>query len=225
MTTPFTVLTAVAAPLPQAHVDTDTIIRVEPLFGGVAREDLGPYALAALRYRADGSEDPDFVLNRAPYRGAGILVTGPNFGCGSSREGAVWALLAAGIRCVIASSFGDIFYANCFQNGLLPLQLPPAEVAALLQVITHAAGSTLKVDLHACTLEGVGFARIDFRLPARRREGLLKGLDDLELTLAKSAQIDAFQARDAVARPWIHLAAGARSLDGVHPATSDPESP
>ncbi|AGU53518.1 3-isopropylmalate dehydratase, small subunit [Variovorax paradoxus B4] len=203
--TPFTVLQAVAAPLLLDNIDTDTIIRVEPLFSGVPREQLGPHALAALRFRADGSEDPDFVLNRTPYRSAHILLAGDNFGCGSSREGAVWALMALGIRCVVAPSFGDIFYGNCFQNGLLPVQLARAQVEALAHAVSRTPSSPVTVDLPACTVHAPGMAALHFALPARRREGLLRGLDDLELTLARSAEIDAFQARDAQARPWIYL--------------------
>jgi 3-isopropylmalate/(R)-2-methylmalate dehydratase small subunit len=203
--TPFTVLTGIAAPLLQDNVDTDTIIRVEPLFDGVPRDQLGPFALAALRYRADGSEDPAFVLNREPYRQAGILLAGANFGCGSSREGAVWALMARGLRCVIAPSFGDIFYNNCFQNGMLPVRLPRVQVEALAQAVSDEADATVTVDLLACTVQRAGHAAIGFELPARRREGLLHGLDDLELTLARSADIDAFQRRDALLRPWVYL--------------------
>src|SRR5919205_1213678 len=124
---PFTKVGGPAAPLLRANVDTDLIIRIERLVG-TRREELGPFAFEALRRRADGSEDPDFVLNRPEYRGAPILLAGPNFGCGSSREGAVWALMGAGIRCVIAPSFGDIFFSNCFQNGLLPVVLPEETV-------------------------------------------------------------------------------------------------
>lgn len=203
--TPFTVLQAVAAPLLLDNIDTDTIIRVEPLFGGVPREQLGPHALAALRFRANGSEDPDFVLSRAPYRSARILLAGDNFGCGSSREGAVWALMALGLRCIVAPSFGDIFYGNCFQNGLLPVQLPRAQVEALAHAVAQAPSPLMTVDLRACTVHAPSMAELHFSMPARRREGLLRGLDDLELTLARSDKIDAFQARDAQARPWIYL--------------------
>jgi 3-isopropylmalate/(R)-2-methylmalate dehydratase small subunit len=205
MTKPFTTLTAVAAPLPRESVDTDTIIRVEPLFGGVPRDELGRFALATWRYREDGSDDPDFILNQGVYRSAGILVAGANFGCGSSREGAVWALMAAGLRCIIAPSFGDIFHANCFQNGLLPIRLPSAQVTMLSNLVAVEATSTLTIDLFACTVEGHGVAPLSFDLPARRREGLLKGLDDLELTLGMEAQIETFQRADKAMRPWIYL--------------------
>jgi 3-isopropylmalate/(R)-2-methylmalate dehydratase small subunit len=203
--TPFGVLTAVAVPLLQDNIDTDVIIRVEPLFGGVPRDELGPHALAALRFRADGSENPDCALNDARYRGAGILLAGDNFGCGSSREGAVWALMALGIRCIVAPSFGDIFQGNCFQNGLLPVCLPRARVEALARSVAVGADAALTVDLQACTVRREGVAAVPFELPARRREGLLRGLDDLELTLARSAEIDAFERRDALLHPWIYL--------------------
>ncbi len=203
--TPFTVLESVAAPLLLDNVDTDTIIRVEPLFGGVPREQLGLHAFAALRFRPDGSEDPEFVLNREPYRRARILLVGENFGCGSSREGAVWALMALGIRCVVAPSFGDIFYGNCFQNGLLPVQLPRTQVESLVYATSLAPKLPTTVDLSACTVQAPGMHGLHFTMPARRREGLLHGLDDLELTLARSAEIDAFQAHDAQLRPWIYL--------------------
>jgi 3-isopropylmalate/(R)-2-methylmalate dehydratase small subunit len=220
--TPFTVLTATAAPLLQDNIDTDVIIRVEPLFGGVPRDQLGPYALAALRFRPDGSENPEFVLNREPYRKAGILLAGANFGCGSSREGAVWALMAMGVRCIVAPSFGDIFYGNCFQNGLLPVRLPRPQVEALARSVSEgAAGSALMtVDLEACTLQREGMDAMRFELPARRRDGLLKGLDDLELTLAQGADIDDFQRRDALARPWIYLNPAQRPV-ALTPATID----
>ena len=215
--TPFTALTATAAPLLQDNVDTDTIIRVEPLFGGIPRDQLGPYALAALRFQPDGSEHPDFVLNRKPYRNAGILVAGNNFGCGSSREGAVWALMARGVRCVIAPSFGDIFYGNCFQNGMLPIKLERAQVEALANVVADEQKATLTIDLVAGTIRTVDDVLIRFELPARRREGLLQGLDDLELTLARSAEIDQFQRRDASLRPWIYLTGEQRPVDPAEP--------
>jgi 3-isopropylmalate/(R)-2-methylmalate dehydratase small subunit len=214
--TAFTVLTGVAAPLLHDDVDTDTIIRVEPLFDGVPREQLGPFALAALRYRADGTEDPEFVLNRAPYRQAGILLAGNNFGCGSSREGAVWALMARGLRCIVAPSFGDIFYNNCFQNGMLPVRLDRSQIEALARAVSDAvsdetsaradaADTSLTVDLIARTIQHASGAAMRFELPERRREGLLHGLDDLQLTLARANNIDAFQRRDALLRPWVYL--------------------
>jgi 3-isopropylmalate/(R)-2-methylmalate dehydratase small subunit len=202
--TPFTVLTSMAAPLLQDNIDTDTIIRVEPLFDGVPREQLGPFALAALRYRADGTENPEFVLNREPYREAGILLAGANFGCGSSREGAVWALMARGFRCIVAPSFGDIFYNNCFQNGMLPVRIERSQIDALAHAAS-GADKSLTIDLVAQTVRHSSLAGIRFELPERRREGLLHGLDDLQLTLARATDIDAFQRRDALLRPWVYL--------------------
>src|SRR5579863_8871350 len=142
----FTRLTAVAAPLLKRNIDTDVIIRIEKLIS-LDRAELGPHAFAPLRYRADGSENPDFVLNRPPYRGAQILIAGENFGCGSSREGAVWALWGMGLRCVIAPSFGDIFFNNCFQNGLLPITLDAAMVERLAELVEASQGQPLTVDL------------------------------------------------------------------------------
>ena len=141
---PFTVVSGAAPYLPRANIDTDVIIRIERLTS-LPKEQLGPYAMEALRYRADGSDDPDFILNRLTFRGAPILLAGDNFGCGSSREGAVWALQGIGVRCVVAPSFGDIFYSNCFQNGVLPIRLPAPEVEALAAAC--ADGAPLTVDL------------------------------------------------------------------------------
>lgn len=207
----FTTLDAVAAPWLRDNVDTDLIIRVEPLFAGVPREALGPHALATVRFDAEGRERPEFVLNQPRYRGAGILLAGANFGCGSSREGAVWALLGLGIRCVVAPSFGDIFQGNCYQNGLLPVVLPADRVRALADFVAGPGGPRLRVDLEQCTVAPAtdaaqeGLAPEPFHIPRRRREGLLRGLDELALTLADSARIDAWQARTRALRPWLLL--------------------
>lgn len=182
------------------NIDTDVIIRIERLTS-VPREQLGRYAFEALRYRIDGSEDPDFVLNRTNFRNAPIVIVGDNFGCGSSREGAVWALMAAGLRCVIAESFGDIFYNNCFQNGLLPVVLP---VAAVSQLAREAAnGTLLTVDLveqKVLTPQGEAIA---FDIDAQRRHALLEGLDDITLTLTRLSEIVAWQSQDRNLRSWI----------------------
>ena len=196
----FTIVRGPVAALPQPNVDTDVIIRIERLTS-VARDALGPYALEALRYRADGSEDPAFVLNQPLFREAPILLTGPNFGCGSSREGAVWALLARGIRCVIGESFGDIFFANCFQNGVLPVRLPAASVARIGELT--ADGSALTVNLTSRQLLFSDGTALDFDVDPLRREALLEGLDDIGQTLKRTAVIDAWQARDRLARPWV----------------------
>jgi 3-isopropylmalate/(R)-2-methylmalate dehydratase small subunit len=204
--TPVRTISGVAAPLPLANVDTDVIIRIEHL-AQCPREQLGRWALAPLRLLPDGSENPAFILNQPGWRGATFLVAGENFGCGSSREHAVWALQGLGIACVIAPSFGDIFRANCFQNGLLPLQLDAADVQQLLQLLQqrHAQGEpvTLTVDLEAQTLRSPGQPMRSFSIELRRREALLQGLDEIGLTLALQPQIDAWQARDRLARPWI----------------------
>ncbi len=192
---PFETVTGRAVHLPQANLDTDVIIRIERLTSG---QPLGPYAFEALRYRPDGSENPDFPFHPPGCRGAPILIAGPNFGCGSSREGAVTALLAMGLRCVIADSFGDIFYGNCFQNGLLPIRLAPAEIAALA-----AEAGDLTVDLRAGTITASSGRLVRFELDALRRTALLEGLDEIGLTLKHRAEIMAWQHQDSAARPWV----------------------
>ncbi|HEX7927121.1 MAG TPA: 3-isopropylmalate dehydratase small subunit [bacterium] len=202
---PFTTLTAVAAPLLRENIDTDLIIRVEHLVGSIGPATLGPHGFAALRFRPDGSENPDFVLNRPSYRAARILLAGANFGCGSSREGAVWALQGMGLRCVIAPSFGDIFFNNCFQNGLLPIALPDATVRDLVrQVEADPAARQVTVDLAAQTVTAPDGARIPFTVETLRREMLLHGLDAIGVTLRRETEIAAFQARDRKARPWVY---------------------
>ncbi|PDT76085.1 3-isopropylmalate dehydratase small subunit [Bradyrhizobium sp. C9] len=206
MPKPFDKLTATAAPIMRANIDTDVIIRIERLVGNGVRGTLGKWAFGSLRYLADGSENPDFILNREPYREAEILVTGPNFGCGSSREGAVWSLQERGIRAVIGSSFGDIFFANCFQNGILPVVVDKAVVDQLAADIeaTQGAGK-VSIDLEAQTIVSPSGARHSFEIDPRRREGLLKGLDEVALTLQRDDEIHAFQAADRTTRPWIHF--------------------
>jgi 3-isopropylmalate/(R)-2-methylmalate dehydratase small subunit len=196
----FTTLQGPAAALLQPNIDTDVIIRIERL-ASLERDALGAYALEALRYRADGSEDPDFVLNRAPFRDAPILITGPNFGCGSSREGAVWALLARGIRCVIGESFGDIFFANCFQNGVLALRQPSETVARIAMLA--AGGAPLTVDLVSQRLVLSTGEKISFEVDPMRRDALLEGLDDIGQTLKRGEAIAAWQQHDRQTRPWV----------------------
>ncbi|MDW3685165.1 3-isopropylmalate dehydratase small subunit [Cupriavidus sp. CV2] len=196
---PFTVVTGAAVPLMRANVDTDVIIRIERLTA-LPREQLGPYALEALRYRADGSEDPGCVFNQPAFRGAPVLLAGANFGCGSSREGAVWALMGLGVRCVIAPSYGDIFYNNCFQNGVLPIQLPAETVQAL--AAQCASGAPVRVDLASATLTAPDGATIAFPVDPLRRQALLHGLDDIGLTLKDDALIRAWQQADLTRRPW-----------------------
>jgi 3-isopropylmalate/(R)-2-methylmalate dehydratase small subunit len=197
---PFTRIAGPAAPLLRANVDTDVIIRIERLTG-VPREQLGRYAFEALRYRGDGSEDPDFALNRTNFRNAPILIAGENFGCGSSREGAVWALMAAGLRCVIAESFGDIFYNNCFQNGMLPVVLPAVTVAQLAG--EAANGAPFTVDLVEQMILSPQGEAITFDIDTQRRQALLDGLDDISLTLKRLPEIVAWQSHDRMGRPWI----------------------
>ena len=199
----FTTLAGVAAPLMRANIDTDTIIRIERMTG-TAPEQMAQWAFEALRFRADGSEDPGFVLNQAPFRDAPILLAGDNFGCGSSREGAVWALKHSGIRCVIAPSFGDIFANNCFQNGLLPIVLPAGQVE---QLAAECAGGNARVtvDLEQQTVTSPHGATFPFQIEALRREAMLKGLDEIGLTLLHEQAIDAFKARDQAERPWTWL--------------------
>lgn len=197
---PFETVTGRAVHLPQANLDTDVIIRIERLTSG---QPLGNYAFEALRYRPGGSENPDFPFHQPGCQGAPILIAGPNFGCGSSREGAVTALLAMGLRCVIADSFGDIFYGNCFQNGLLPIRLPVAEITALV-----AESGDVTVDLHAGTITTPSGRIIPFTLDALRRTALLEGLDDIGLSLKHAAEIAAWQQQDGTTRPWVWLVKG-----------------
>jgi len=195
----FKTLVSVAAPLPQKNVDTDTIIRIERCTG-TPREEIGKYAFEMARFRPDGSENPEFVLNQPRYRGAKILVCGEFFGTGSSREMAVWALAGMGIRALIAPSYGQIFYSNCFQNGLLPIVLPPAEVQALME--QAESGIEFKVDLETQLING----EVRFEISPRRKKMLLEGLDELGLTLALEPRIAAFEAADRKKRPWIYPA-------------------
>lgn len=197
--TPFTTLTGPAVPFLRDNVDTDVIIRIERLTELPAHQ-LGPYALEAVRLRPDGTEDPDCILNQPPFRGAPILLAGANFGCGSSREGAVWALMGLGLRCVIAPSFGDIFFSNCFQNGVLPIRLPADVVQGLAAAC--AGGQALTVDLNGRTLTTSTGAVTAFEVDPMRREGLLLGLDDIGVTLKDEALISQWQRQDRQDRPW-----------------------
>jgi 3-isopropylmalate/(R)-2-methylmalate dehydratase small subunit len=207
MPQPFNKLTAIAAPIMRSNIDTDVIIRIERLVGNSIRGTLGKWAFGSLRYLPDGSENPAFILNREPYRRAEILVTGPNFGCGSSREGAVWSLQEMGIQAIIGSGFGDIFFANCFQNGILPI-IVEKEIVDLLAAdieATQGAGR-VSIDLEAQTILSPSGRHYTFEIDPRRREGLLRGLDEVALTLQRDQQIRGFQAADKTVRPWIHFA-------------------
>jgi 3-isopropylmalate/(R)-2-methylmalate dehydratase small subunit len=207
MPQPFDKLTAIAAPIMPGNIDTDVIIRIERLVGNSIRGTLAKWAFGSLRYLPDGSENPAFILNREPYRQAEILVTGPNFGCGSSREGAVWSLQEMGIRAIIGSGFGDIFFANCFQNGILPIVVEKEIVDSLAADVeaTQGAGK-ISIDLEAQTIMSPSGKRHTFEIDPRRREGLLQGLDEVALTLQRDPEIRAFQATDRTERPWIHFA-------------------
>jgi 3-isopropylmalate/(R)-2-methylmalate dehydratase small subunit len=206
MPKPFAKLSAIAAPIMRSNIDTDVIIRIERLVGNSVRGQLGKWAFGSLRYLPDGSENPGFILNREPYRQAEILVTGPNFGCGSSREGAVWALQEMGIRAVIGSGFGDIFHANCFQNGILPIVVDKEIVDGLAAEVESTQGAgRIGIDLEEQTITSPSGKRHHFEIDPRRREGLLEGLDEVALTLQRDHEIRAFQAADRTSRPWIHF--------------------
>ncbi|MBV9565036.1 MAG: 3-isopropylmalate dehydratase small subunit [Bradyrhizobium sp.] len=207
MPKPFNRLTAIAAPIMRSNIDTDVIIRIERLVGNSVRGTLGKWAFGSLRYLPDGSENQDFILNREPYRRAEILVTGPNFGCGSSREGAVWSLQELGIRAIVGSGFGDIFFANCFQNGILPIVVDKAIVDGLAAEIAATQGAgRISIDLETQTVTSPSGKQHRFEIDPRRREGLLLGLDEVALTLQRDTEIRSFQASDRLARPWIHFA-------------------
>ncbi len=206
MSKPFNKLTAIAAPIMRENVDTDVVIRINRLVGNSIRGTLGKWAFESLRYLPDGSENPSFVLNREPYRAAEVLITGPNFGCGSSREGAVWALAEQGIRAIIGSSFGDIFFANCFQNGVLPIVVDKALVETIAAEIEATQGAgRVGIDLEAQTITTPNGATHPFTIDPRRKVGLLEGLDEIMLTLRRDDEIRAFQATDRARRPWIYL--------------------
>jgi 3-isopropylmalate dehydrogenase len=200
---PFRREEALAAPLMRANIDTDQIIRMQRLIE-FPRGELGPYCLEALRFDAQGEERTDFAPNTPRYRGAGILVAAENFGCGSSREHAVWALIDWGVRAVIAPSFGDIFYNNSFQNGLLPLRLPAAEVALIAAELERALNPRIAIDLEACTVTTPEGRVLPFEIEPDRRAGLLEGLDDIDMTLRDRARIEQFRRDDELARPWIY---------------------
>jgi 3-isopropylmalate/(R)-2-methylmalate dehydratase small subunit len=198
----FTRLTGVAAPMPLINVDTDMIIPKQFL-KTIKRSGLGKNLFDEMRFDDDGNENPDFVLNKPQYREAKILIAGDNFGCGSSREHAPWALLDFGIRCVISTSFADIFYNNCVKNGILPIVLPQEDIDKLMDDAGRGSNAVLTVDLEAQTITGPDGGSIAFEVDAFKRHCLLNGLDDIGQTLEKSAAIEAFEAQAAVSRPWV----------------------
>lgn len=196
----FTTLTAIAAPLDMINVDTDMIIPKQFL-KTVARAGLGKHLFEELRYTPDGEEIADFVLNKPAWREAQILVAGENFGCGSSREHAAWALADFGISCVIAPSFADIFHNNCGKNGILPIVLPQADIDRLMDDAARGANATVSVDLEAQEIRGPDGGLIRFEIDAALKARLLEGLDDIGMTLQKADTIAAFEA-DHDAQPW-----------------------
>jgi 3-isopropylmalate/(R)-2-methylmalate dehydratase small subunit len=197
----FTTLEGVAAPLRIINVDTDMIIPKQYL-KTIKRTGLGKGLFSELRYRDDGSDNPDFVLNKPAYRNATILIADDNFGCGSSREHAPWALLDFGIRCVISTSFGDIFYNNCFKNGILPIRVAREELEKLFDDAERGANARLSINLEKQEIRGPDGGMITFDVEEFRKYCLLNGLDDIGLTLAKKAQIDSFESKAKAARPW-----------------------
>jgi 3-isopropylmalate/(R)-2-methylmalate dehydratase small subunit len=198
----FTKLSGIAAPMPLVNIDTDMIIPKQFL-KTIQRSGLGKNLFDEMRYTPDGAEIPDFVLNKPAYRTAQIIVAGDNFGCGSSREHAPWALLDFGIRCVISTSFADIFYNNCFKNGILPIVLPQEDVDKLMDDAQRGANAVITVDLENQTITGPDGGTITFEVDAFRKHCLLNGLDDIGLTLEKAAAIDSFETTAAQSRPWV----------------------
>ena len=199
----FTTLTGIAAPLPMANVDTDKIIPARFL-KTIARTGLGKSLFANLRYNEDGSENPDFVLNQEPYRKAEVLIAHENFGCGSSREHAPWALLDFGIRCVIAPDFADIFHNNSFKNGILPVKLPREVCDQLMEDAKLGANARITIDLQRQVVVRPNGEEIPFEIDPLRRHLLLNGLDDIGQTMQQAPAIDSFEARQRTAQPWLY---------------------
>jgi 3-isopropylmalate/(R)-2-methylmalate dehydratase small subunit len=198
----FTTLTGVAAPLPIDNVDTDMIIPKQYL-KTIKRTGLGKGLFAELRYKDDGAPNPDFVLNKPAYSKAQILVAGDNFGCGSSREHAPWALLDYGIRCVISTDFADIFYNNCFKNGVLPIKVAAEDLPKLMDDAERGSNATLTVDLAAQEIRGPDGGVVRFEIDPFRKHCLMEGLDDIGLTMVEGAAIDTFEKTAGAARPWV----------------------
>ena len=198
----FTTLTAVAAPLNMMNVDTDMIIPKDYL-KTIARTGLGKGLFAELRYNDDGSPNPDFVLNKPAYKTAKIIVAGDNFGCGSSREHAPWALLDYGIRSVISTEFGDIFYNNAFKNGILPIKVSKEDLAKLMDDAERGSNATLSIDLEKQEIRGPDGGVVHFDVDPYKKHCLLNGLDEVGLTLAKADRISSFESEAALERPWV----------------------
>lgn len=197
----FTTLSGIAAPMPLVNIDTDMIIPKQFL-KTIKRSGLGVNLFDEMRYDREGNEIADFVLNKPQYRAAQILVAGDNFGCGSSREHAPWAIADFGIRCVISTSFADIFYNNCFKNGILPIVLPEAERDLCMKDAEKGANARIEVSLEDQTITLSDGTKIGFDVDPFRKHCLLNGLDDIGLTLEKAASIDSFEAKNASLRPW-----------------------
>jgi 3-isopropylmalate/(R)-2-methylmalate dehydratase small subunit len=198
----FTTVTSVAAPLPMINVDTDMIIPARYL-KTIERKGLGKGLFNAMRFKPDGSENADFVLNRPAYRQTKILVAGPNFGCGSSREHAPWALLDFGIRCIIAPSYADIFYANCFKNGVLPITLPQEICDQLMDDAKKGSNARLTIDLEVQTITRPDGSIVKFEIDPFRKHCLLNGLDEIGLTEQKKPTIAAFESKNRTSQPWL----------------------
>ncbi|MEM0989730.1 MAG: 3-isopropylmalate dehydratase small subunit [Pseudomonadota bacterium] len=203
----FTTLTGVAAPLDMINVDTDMIIPKQFL-KTIKRSGLGKHAFSEMRYLPDGSENPDFVLNKSAYREAKIIVAGDNFGCGSSREHAPWAILDQGIRCVISTSFADIFFNNCFKNGILPIVVTPEQLEQLMDDAGRGANATLTVDLAEQTIARPDGEEIHFNVDPNRKHALLNGLDEIGESLQSSDAISDYEQKRDAARPWLNAANG-----------------
>ncbi|MDP5308563.1 3-isopropylmalate dehydratase small subunit [Paracoccus spongiarum] len=198
----FTTLTGIAAPMPLVNIDTDMIIPKQFL-KTIKRSGLGVNLFDEMRYDRDGTENPDFILNQPAWRDSQILVAGDNFGCGSSREHAPWALLDFGIRCVISTSFADIFFNNCFKNGILPIVLPQEAVDVLMEDARKGANARMTVDLENQTVSSADGHEFHFDIDPFRKHCLLNGLDDIGLTMEKAPSIDSYETQMAQARPWV----------------------
>ena len=198
----FEKLCGIAAPMPLINIDTDMIIP-KVFLKTIKRSGLGANLFDEMRYDGNGNENPDFVLNKPQYRSAEIIVAGDNFGCGSSREHAPWAIKDFGIRCVISTSFADIFYNNCFKNGILPIVLPKKQVEVLMEDAENGANARMEVDLEAQTVTSSDGDVFSFEIDVFKKHCLLNGLDDISLSLEKSSSIESYEATIAVERPWV----------------------
>ncbi|WP_419798573.1 MAG: 3-isopropylmalate dehydratase small subunit [Terasakiella sp.] len=198
----FTTLTGIAAPMPLINIDTDMIIP-KLFLKTIKRSGLGVHLFDEMRYNQDGSEKDDFILNKEPYRDAKIIIAGDNFGCGSSREHAPWAIADFGIRCVISTSFADIFHNNCFKNGILPIRLPKEDIDKLMDDASRGANATITIDLENQEIKGPDGGTIKFDVDPFRKHCLIEGLDDVGLTLQREEQIKSFEEQRAASMPWL----------------------